>query len=122
MHTHIYRCWLLIYVTAGKFDLAQELLKKVLNHNKSCSKGWEYMGYIMEKEQSYDNASEFYVNAWTFCNETDPVIGFKLAFNYLKAKKYVQAIDVCHNVRVMPFTHTHTHTHTHTSLFTFTHA
>ncbi len=33
----------------GKFDLAQELLKKCLNYNKSCSKAWELMGYINEK-------------------------------------------------------------------------
>ena len=31
-------------------------------------------------------------------NELSPVIGFKLAFNYLKAKKYVDAINVCHKV------------------------
>lgn len=26
------------------------------------------------------------------------LVGFKLAFNYLKAKWYVDAIDVCHQV------------------------
>lgn len=26
-------------------------------------------------------------------------LGYKLAFNYLKAKRYVEAIDVCHKVR-----------------------
>ena len=25
-------------------------------------------------------------------------MGYKLSFNYLKAKKYVEAIDVCHKV------------------------
>jgi tetratricopeptide repeat protein 21B len=25
-------------------------------------------------------------------------VGYKLAFNYLKAKRYVDAIDVCHKV------------------------
>jgi len=25
-------------------------------------------------------------------------VGYKLAFNYLKAKRYVEAIDVCHKV------------------------
>lgn len=28
-----------------------------------------------------------------------PWSGFRLAFNYLKAKKFVEAIEVCHNVR-----------------------
>lgn len=26
-------------------------------------------------------------------------IGFKLAFNYLKAKRYIDAINVCHKVK-----------------------
>jgi tetratricopeptide repeat protein 21B len=25
-------------------------------------------------------------------------VGFKLGFNYLKAKRYVEAIDICHQV------------------------
>lgn len=31
-------------------------------------------------------------------NESNPTIGFRLAFNYLKAKRFVEAIDVCHKV------------------------
>lgn len=27
--------------------------------------------------------------------------GYKLAFNYLKAKRHVDAIDVCHKVRYL---------------------
>lgn len=27
------------------------------------------------------------------------ISGYKLAFNYLKAKRHVDAIDVCHKVR-----------------------
>eukprot|EP00043_Microstomoeca_roanoka_P026514 m.11852 g.11852 ORF g.11852 m.11852 type:complete len:1331 (-) comp6680_c0_seq1:160-4152(-) len=93
--------WLLlafIYINNGKYDLAQDLLKKILQHNKSCSKAWEYMGFIMEKEQSYANAAEFYENAWSFSTGADPVIGYKLAFNYLKARRFVEAIDICHSV------------------------
>lgn len=33
-------------------------------------------------------------NAFFFIN----ISGYKLAFNYLKAKKYIDAIDVCHKV------------------------
>jgi len=32
-----------IYVGRGKFDLAQDLCKKCLSFNKSCSKAWELM-------------------------------------------------------------------------------
>jgi tetratricopeptide repeat protein 21B len=95
------RSWLLladIYIQAGKYDLAQELLKRCLSHNKSSSKAWELSGFIMEKEQSYRDASDHYEFAWKMENESNPTIGFRLAFNYLKAKRFVEAIDVCHKV------------------------
>lgn len=95
------RSWLLladIYIQAGKFDLAQELLKRCLNHNKSCAKAWEFLGFIMEKEQSYRDAADNYECAWKMENESNPGIGYRLAFNYLKAKRHVEAIDVCHKV------------------------
>lgn len=34
----------------------------------------------------------------TLLNMLVYVIGYKLAFNYLKAKRHVDAIDVCHKV------------------------
>ncbi|XP_069791436.1 tetratricopeptide repeat protein 21B isoform X2 [Narcine bancroftii] len=95
------KSWLLladIYIQSGKFDMAVELLKRCLRHNKSCCKAYEYMGYIMEKEQSYKDAAFNYEMAWKYCNQTNPTIGYKLAFNYLKAKRYVDAIDICHKV------------------------
>ena len=95
------RGWLLlsdIYIQNGKYDLAQELLRRTIQANKSCCRAWEYMGLIFEKEQSYKDAADCYENAWKLVKESDPSIGFKLAFNYLKAKKLVQAIDVCHKV------------------------
>ena len=73
----------------------------------------------MEKEQSYKDAAVHYENAWKFGNKRNPAIGnfaiilisnrkksrvfapmqgYKLAFNYLKAKRFVDAIDVCHKV------------------------
>ena len=36
--------------------------------------------------------------AWKYENQTSARVGFKLAFNYLKAERYVEAIDVCHKV------------------------
>ena len=95
------RCWLLladIYIQGGKYDMASELLRKVLNHNKSATKAYEYMGFIMEKESSYKDAANHYEAAWRFSNQANPTIGYKLAFNYMKAKRYTDAIDVCHSV------------------------
>ncbi|RLN49385.1 hypothetical protein BBJ29_009436 [Phytophthora kernoviae] len=87
-----------IYINRGKFDLAQELCKRTLTHNKSSGKAWELLGLVMEKEQSYIDAAECYQEAWTCEGEASAAIGFKLAFNYLKAKKLVLAVDVCHKV------------------------
>ncbi|KAI8612411.1 hypothetical protein BC830DRAFT_1231247 [Chytriomyces sp. MP71] len=98
------RAWLLladIHIQGGKYDLATDLLKRCLAQNKSCSKAFEYLGYIMEKEASYKDAADSYTNAWKLERESNASIGFKLAFNYLKAKKYVEAIDICHKVLKM---------------------
>ncbi|XP_069186237.1 tetratricopeptide repeat protein 21B isoform X2 [Procambarus clarkii] len=98
---YLERCWLLladIYVQTGKYDMATELLKRVLQHNRSCMKAYEYMGFIMEKEQSYRDAAYNYEQAWKFSGNTNPMIGYKLGFNYMKARRFVDAIDVCHVV------------------------
>eukprot|EP00057_Strongylocentrotus_purpuratus_P033961 XP_793431.3 PREDICTED: tetratricopeptide repeat protein 21B [Strongylocentrotus purpuratus] len=95
------KSWLLlgdVYINSGKFDMANELLKKCLKHNMSCCKAYEYLGFIMEKEQSYQDAANSYEKAWKFGNQNNPNIGYKLAFNYMKAKRFVDAIDICHKV------------------------
>ncbi|KAF0296468.1 Tetratricopeptide repeat protein 21B [Amphibalanus amphitrite] len=98
---YLERCWLLladIYIQSGKYDLAQDVIQRILQHNRSCGKAHEYAGFIHEKESSYKDAAENYEMSWRFSRHSNPVIGFKLAFNYLKAKRYVDAIDVCHQV------------------------
>jgi tetratricopeptide repeat protein 21B len=95
------RGWLMladVYVQLGKFDLAQELCKKALANNRSCAKAWELMGVMMEKEQSYQDAADKYERAWKLLNESSSAVGYKLAFNYLKARRLVEAISVCHKV------------------------
>ncbi|KAM6170606.1 tetratricopeptide repeat protein 21A [Rhynchocyon petersi] len=95
------KSWLLladIYCQGGKFDLASELLRRCVLYNKSCCKAYEYMGFIMEKEQSYKDAATNYELAWKYSHHANPSVGFKLAFNYLKDKKFVEAIGICHSV------------------------
>lgn len=48
--------------------------------------------------QAYKDAAMHYENAWRYENEASPAVGYRLAFNYLKAKKMVEAVDVCHKV------------------------
>lgn len=99
--TEFERSWLMladIYIEIGKYEFAQELCKKCLQINKSSAKSWEMLGSILEKEQAYKDAADHYEQAWLFTHESNAALGFKLAFNYLKAKRYIEAIDVCHKV------------------------
>jgi len=90
-----------IYIESKKYDLALKMCKMCIKHNKACGKAWENMGHIMENEQSYKDAAEYYENAWKYDSETTAAVGYKLAFNYLKAKEYIKTIDVCHKVLKM---------------------
>ena len=118
----MFLCELFLYFQNGKYDLASELLRKTLMHNKSSTKAYEYMGFIMEKESSYKDAAQHYEMAWKFSNKANPSgllclyyffvnclftfskalfyfsVGYRLAFNYMKAKRFTDAIDVCHEV------------------------
>ena len=98
---YLERCWLLLadlYIQANKADLAGELLSKILEHNKSCCKAYELKGIMSEKDQSYRIAANYYDSAWRYGGKLKPAIGYKLAYNYMKTKKYPEAIDVCHQV------------------------
>lgn len=103
---YLERCWLLladIFIQNSKYDMASELLRRVLQHNKSCTKAYEFAGFIAEKEQSYREAASQYERAWKFGGQSNPAIGYKLAFNYMKGKRYADAIDVCQQVlKVQP--------------------
>ncbi|KAB0390540.1 hypothetical protein E2I00_017559 [Balaenoptera physalus] len=87
------KSWLLladIYCQGGKGSDRLSL--------QSCCKAYEYMGFIMEREQSYKDAATNYELAWKYSHHANPASGFKLAFNYLKDKRFVEAIEVCHDV------------------------
>ncbi|XP_055541465.1 tetratricopeptide repeat protein 21B-like [Wyeomyia smithii] len=98
---YLERSWLLLadlYLQAGKYDMATDLLSRVLDHNKSCSKAYELLGLVSEKEQNYRMASVHYELAWKFCAKSKPNIAYKLAFNYMKTKRYADAVDICQQV------------------------
>lgn len=103
---YLERCWLLladIYIQNSKYDMASELLRRVLQHNKACTKAYEYAGYIAEKDQAYRDAANQYECAWKYGGQANPTIGYKLAFNYMKGKRYADAIDICQQVlKVQP--------------------
>jgi len=87
-----------IYIERSKYDLASDLCHKALDCNKSCGKAWEFLGIISEKELSYKDAADSYEKAWKCLNESSPPVGFRLAFNYMKARRFVEAIEICSKV------------------------
>lgn len=52
------------------------------------------MGLIKEKEQSYIDASNSYEKAFKLTNQRNPIMGYRLAFNYLKAKVLIENINL----------------------------
>lgn len=95
------RCWLILadlYIQAGKNDMAHDLLEKVIAHNKSCAKAYELSAMLAEKDAIYRVAAMRYDLAWKYGGKSKPAIGYKLAFNHMKNKRYADAIDVCQQV------------------------
>ena len=65
-----------------------------MKYNKSIVKAEEYMGLIKEKERMYVDAADHYEKAWSMSNKKNGGVGYRLAFNYIKANRFVDAIDV----------------------------
>lgn len=86
------------FVDKSMYDQAQDLCKRCLSQDKSSSQAWEILGLIMEKEGDHDRAAECYEKAWKLEFEASASTGFKLAFSYLKSKKFIEAIDICEAV------------------------
>ena len=82
------------FISVNKYDLAEAELKKVLKYNRSNVKAEELMGLIKEKEKAYVDAADHYARAFKMSNKRNAAVGFRLAFNYLKAQRYVDTIDV----------------------------
>ncbi|EGI66287.1 PREDICTED: tetratricopeptide repeat protein 21B-like [Acromyrmex echinatior] len=98
---YLERCWLLladIYVQSSKYELANELLRRVLQHNATCVRAHELSGYIAEKDQNYREAAARYGQAWKCGGKTKLSVGYKLAYCCLKAKVYADAIEACNEV------------------------
>lgn len=87
-----------IHIEAGKYDQASEELKAALELDASCARAYEYLGAIAEREVRYAEAADAYEHAWRLENEASAPVGYKLAFNYLKAGRYVPAMDVAHRI------------------------
>ncbi|XP_019763181.2 tetratricopeptide repeat protein 21B isoform X1 [Dendroctonus ponderosae] len=98
---YLEKCWLLLadqYIQSNKLDSANELIAKVVQHNKACIKALEYLGYICEKEHKYKEAARNYQQAWKVGMKSNASTGFKSAYCLMKCKKYPDAIDTANEV------------------------
>lgn len=98
-HDEHERAWLLLadlHLQNGKHDQASEICRRCIKYNRSCALGWELLGHVNEHEHAYEEAARNYEMAWKF--DGSLATGYRLAYNLLKAKENVQAINVCHSV------------------------
>ncbi|XP_066591171.1 tetratricopeptide repeat protein 21B-like [Prorops nasuta] len=98
---YLERCWLLladIYVQSSKYELANELLKKVLQHNATCVRAHVLSGQIAERDQNYREAAARYGQAWRFGGKSKHSVGYKYAYCCLKAKAYAESIEACDEI------------------------
>lgn len=56
------------------------------------------MGVIREKDGDFAAAADHYQVAWKMSSMRNASVGFRLAYNYLKTRKFVRCIDVCKEV------------------------
>lgn len=82
------------YISVRDFNNASKELEKVLTHNKSNVKAQEYMGLIKEKERDHVAAAHHYKSAFEMSNSKNPSVGYRLAFNYMKAHRFTDTIDI----------------------------
>ena len=83
------------FVQIKKFDNAEEIIRMILRENKSSGKAYELLGLIKEKEQAYVDAAESYEKAFEMTLKKSAGIGYRLAYNYMKAKRYVDCLETC---------------------------
>jgi tetratricopeptide repeat protein 21B len=91
------KAWLMMadhWISVNNYPEAEKELSKVLKHNKSNVKAYEYMGLIKEKEKDHEAAALHYQTAFKMSNNKNAGVGFRLAFNYLKAQRYTDTLDV----------------------------
>ena len=56
------------------------------------------MGLIKEREQAYVDAANHYDRAFSLTMKKSASIGYRLAFNYLKAKRHIECIEICRGI------------------------
>lgn len=53
---------------------------------------------IKEREQAYVDAANHYEKAFNLTMRKSVSIGYRLAFNFLKARRYIECIEICRSI------------------------
>lgn len=83
-----------ISLKSGAIDEAENYIQQATDLDKSCVKAWEMTASIFEKKKDNIGASEALYSAWELTSKNDCNIGYRLAFNLMKAQNPVEAIKV----------------------------
>ncbi|KAH0577741.1 hypothetical protein SS50377_21095 [Spironucleus salmonicida] len=84
------------YIQIGKIANALKCLDGVASLDKIQTISYELYGLCQEKEAAYGNAVSYYESAWLLSHGS-PSVAYRLAYNYMKAQKYAEAILMCQN-------------------------
>ncbi|CAI4231394.1 unnamed protein product [Auanema sp. JU1783] len=98
---YLEKCWLLladIYIMQNKPEQTSNILKTVLSKNKCSLKAYELLGYLNEKEGKFVESAECYETAWKLSSKNNPIVGYKLAYNFLKCRRLFDCLEVCRHV------------------------
>ena len=87
-----------VQMEASKNDIAIRMCQEALKRDRASALAWEILGDIAEREMSYADAADHFAKAWAVDSERTARVGYKLAFNYLKSRRFTKAIDICHKV------------------------
>ncbi len=88
------------YLSAKKHSVVETIINEhVLPFDPHRARAQELLGIVKEKESAYDDALEHYEIAWGLVAHKSPEIGFRLAFNYEKAGRPVDCINVLEVLR-----------------------
>jgi tetratricopeptide repeat protein 21B len=87
-----------IFMSSAKHDHAIKTCQEALKLDQSCAMAWEILGDVAERDAAFADAAEHFAKAWKYDHEATARVGYKLAFNYLKARRFTKAIDICQQV------------------------
>lgn len=97
-----------LYIDTTKYDTAIQLCESVIKYNKSNISTYELLGGIYEKQVQYESAVQSYSVCWnnnnhslTPHNTQSSNIGYKLAYNLFKCKRYIETCVICQQLIVI---------------------